>query len=294
MKRSLVWVDRDGATEPVTNDQRAFSWPRLSPDGRRLVVTVVGLSDDIWVLDIGRGVFTRLTYEGRNVSPIWTPDSSRVTYSSLKSPPAGPEICWKLADGSGEEERLFEKDLAQFANSWSPDGKTLAFTDVHDQTGSDIWMLSLEDEPKAEPFLATQFLETHSYFSPDGRWLAYQSNESGRSEIYVRSADGSGPRWQISTDGGRCATWAGKELFYQNGNKMMSVSIQMEPELVASKPTVLFEGNYDRGVIGFRNYDVSADGQRFVMIQKEEEPAPTELIVVLNWFEELKRLVPTR
>jgi Tol biopolymer transport system component len=251
---------------------------------------VVGLSDDIWVLDIDRGVFTRLTHGGRNVSPVWTPDSSRVTYSSVKPQPAGPEIYWKLADGSGEEELLFEKSWAQFATSWSPDGKTLAFFDVHERT--DIWMLSMGDAPKAEPFLETQFVESHACFSPDGRWLAYASYESGRSEIYVRSADGSGPRWQISTDSGVRPTWAGNELFYQVDNKMMSVSIQTEPELIASKPTVLFEGDYDRGTTGFRNYDVSADGRRFVMIQKEEEPAPTEVVVVLHWFQELKRLVP--
>jgi Tol biopolymer transport system component len=293
MKRSLVWVDRNGATEPVTTDQRAFCWPRLSPDGRHLAVTVEGLSDDIWVLHIGRGVFTRLTFGGRNVSPVWTPDSSRVTFSSLKPQPAGPELSWKLADGSGEEEQLLQKDGAQFAHSWSPDGKTLTFANIHDQTGANIWTLSLGDEPKAEPFLVTQFLETHSSFSPDGRWLAYQSNASGQSEIYVRATDGSGSQWQISTDGGRCPTWAGSELFYQIGHKMMSVSIQSEPEFVASKPAVLFEGNYDRGVIAFRNYDVSSDGQRFVMIQRGEEPAPTEIAVVLNWFAELERLVPT-
>jgi hypothetical protein len=173
--------------------------------------------------------------------------------------------------------------------SWSPDGQTLAF---HQATGGhDIWMLPLNGE--ATSFLATSFSELSAVFSPDGRWLAYVSEESGRSEVYVQAYPGPGGKWSISIEGGDEPMWSpnGTELFYRQGNKMMAVSVKTVPTFTAGKPTLLFERKYVTGLKQPSNYDVSLDGQRFLMM-KEEGRGP-QINVVLNWFEELKRLVPT-
>jgi Tol biopolymer transport system component len=184
--------------------------------------------------------------------------------------------------------------------SWSPDGQTLAFTDVLDRvTGTgDIRMLPLEDKQELWAFLDTEFDESGAMFSPNGRWLAYMSNETGRDEVYVQPFSVTGPRGtkQISVSGGTEPLWApdSRELFYRNGDKMMAVAIETEPELSIGTPRLLFEERFSPGPPwARRNYDISPDGKRFLMIKREQDLVPTEIIVVLNWFEELKRLVPT-
>ena len=196
--------------------------------------------------------------------------------------------------------------------SWSPDGQLLAFHEVNPNTQRDIWVLRMSDPSpgsgqapslgsgqvrKAQPFLRTRFDEAGPRFSPDGRWLAYISNESGRYEIYVQPYPGPGGKWQISTEGGNEPVWNpnGRELFYRSGNKMMVVDITTQPGFAAGTPRKLFEGLYDPAPYPLANYDVSRDGQRFLMIKPSEsaEAAPTQINVVLNWFEELKQKVPT-
>jgi Tol biopolymer transport system component len=180
--------------------------------------------------------------------------------------------------------------------SWSPDGQLLAFVEVNPTTGYDIWVLRLSDR-KAQPFLRTPFNESAPRFSPDGRWLAYVSDESGHWEIYVQPYPGPGGKWQISTEGGTEPTWNpnGHELFYRSGDKMMVVEIATQPSFTVGKPRVLFEGRYEPSPATSPNYDVSPDGQRFLMFKTAEasEATPTQINVVLNWFEELKRRVPT-
>jgi Tol biopolymer transport system component len=179
--------------------------------------------------------------------------------------------------------------------SWSPDGQVLAFMETNPITGPDIWMLRLSDR-KPLPFLQTPFNESVPRFSPDGRWLVYISNESGRYEIYVQPYPGPGGKWQISTDGGTEPAWNpnGRELFYRSGDKMMAVDIATQSGFAAGKPRMLFEGRYERSPATSPNYDVSPDGQRFLMLKpsEQEAAAPTQINVVLNWFEELKRRVP--
>jgi Tol biopolymer transport system component len=199
-------------------------------------------------------------------------------------------VFWRAADGAGAEERLTSGENQQAAVSWSPDGKLLAFTDESPTTALDIWILRVEGERKPLPFIRTPFSEEGAAFSPDGRWLAYSSNEPGRTEVYVQPFPGPGGKHLISTEGGGGPRWArnGRELFYSNGNKMMVVDIQTEPTFTAGKPRLLFEGQYG-------GWDVAPDGQRFLMIQSVEPEQPaTQINVVLNWFEELKRKVPTR
>jgi serine/threonine-protein kinase len=290
----LVWVSRNGAEQPLATPARAYLVPRLSPDGRRVAVTITEQESHVWLYDLAREAWTRLTFEGNaNNSPAWTPDGKRFAFSSNKE--GQINIFWQLADGSGGLERLTTSEYLHAPQSWSPDGQLLAFFEVNPTTQRDIWVLRMSDR-KAQPFLRTQFDEAVPQFSPDGRWLAYISNETGRHEIYVQAYPGPGGKWQISTEGGTEPAWNrnGRELFYRSGDKMMAVDITTQPGFAAGTPRMLFEGRYDLAPFPTTNYDVSADGQRFLMVKPSEQvAATTQINVVLNWFEELKRKVPT-
>ena len=285
-----MWVTRSGTEQPLAIPARNYLYPRLSPDGRRVAISIEDQQRDIWLYDFSRETLTRFTFEGGpNDSPAWTPDGKRIAFSS------GPaSMFWQLADGSGGREQLATIDAVP--RSWSPDGQLLAFVSPTVTTKRDIWVLRMSDR-KAEPFLRTPFNETVPAFSPDGRWLAYASDESGRYEIYVRPYPGPGGKWQISTAGGEQPVWNpnGRELFYRSGDKMMAVEIATEPGFAAGKPRVLFEGPYATQST-YPDYDVSPDGQRFLMLKPaaQAEEGPTQINVVLNWFEDLKRLAPTR
>jgi eukaryotic-like serine/threonine-protein kinase len=288
----LVWVNRNGAEQPLAAPAHAYGSHRISPDGRQIAVSIDG---QIWLYDLSRETLTRLTFEGNsNVNPVWTPDGKRIAFQSNKEGPVN--IFWQLADGSGRLERLTTSEYLQAAHSWSPDGQLLAFIEVNPTTKIDIWVLRLSDH-KAQPFLRTPFNEGGPRFSPDGRWLAYVSDESGRAEIYVQPYPGPGGKWQISTEGGREPVWNpnGRELFYRSGDKMMAVDVTTQPSFTAGKPRVLFKGQYVPTVTTPANYDVSPDGQRFLMLKPVEqaEAAATQISVVQNWFEELKQRVPT-
>ena len=291
LNRTLVWVDRQGLATPLIEDRQAYRRPRLSPDGQRVAVAVQSsLNTDIWIYDIGRGTRMRLTVEGGNASPVWTPDGTRVTFSSIRDGPQ--DLYWKPADGSGQAELLLNMNSQNnlVPTSWSPDGESLAF---YDTSGArDIWTLPREGD--ASTFVATAFNERSPMFSPDGRWLAYVSDESGRDEIYVKPYPGPGGKWPISTEGGTEPQWSadGRELFYRLGDKMMVVGVQSEPAFSSGRPQLVFEGPYLTDLFATSNYDISPDGQRFLMI-KEEEGQQDQINVVLNWTEELKRLVPT-
>jgi len=285
-------VDRQGLATPLIEDRQAYRRPRLSPDGQRVAVEVQSApNSDIWIYDIGRGTRMRLTVEGNNQSPVWMPDGTRVTFRSVRDGPQ--DLYWKPADGSGQAELLLNLNSQNslVPSSWSPDGESLAFYEAI--TGANnIWALLREGE--ALPIVATAFNERSPMFSPDGRWLAYVSNESGRDEVYVQPYPGPGGKWPISTEGGTELRWSadGRELFYRLGDKMMVVEVQSEPAFSSGRPQLVFEGPYLTDNFATPNYDISLDGQRFLMIKKEEG-STAQINVVLNWFEELKRLVPT-
>jgi serine/threonine-protein kinase len=291
----LVWVSRNGAEQPLVAPAHAYLQPRLSPDGRRVAVGIVEQESQTWLYDLSRETLTRLTFEGNyNPMPVWTPDGKRIAFESNKE--GVPNLFWQLADGSGGLERLTTSEYIQAPSSWSPDGQLLAFFEVNPTTGVDIWVLRMGDR-KAQPFLRTRFNEAAPRFSPDGRWLAYISDESGRYEIYVQPYPGPGGKWQISTEGGTEPAWNpnGRELFYRSGDKMMAVEITTQLIFAAGTPRKLFEGKYEPAPVPIANYDVSSDGQRFLMLKSSDQElaAPTQINVVLNWFEELKRKVPT-
>jgi Tol biopolymer transport system component len=289
----LVWVTRNGTEQPSAAPAHAYQHPRLSPDGRRLAMTVVEAETEVWLYDLSRETLTRFTFEGTNGNPAWTPDGKRISFYSNKGGPQN--LFWQLADGSGSLERLSNNEHIQAPMSWSPDGQTLAFLDVDPTTGYDIWMLRVGDRT-TQQFLRTSFNEAAPRFSPDGHWLAYISDESGRYEVYVQPYPGPGGKWQISSDGGTEPVWNpnGRELFYRSGDKMMAVDITTQPSFTAGKPRTLFAGPYLPTPLTFPNYDVSSDGQRFLMLKPVEqaEAAPTQIVVVQNWFEELKQKVP--
>jgi len=290
-ERTLILVNRQGAVESLAAPPRAYEDIRLSPDGQRLAVQIEDPSSDVWTYDIPRGTLTRLTFEGTNNAPLWTPDGKRITFESVRE--GGRNVFWKPADGSGMADPLTTGEQRKLPSSWSPDGKLLVYTRT--LLSSDIWVLPVAEEREPEPFLQTPFNEGGAMFSPDGHWLAYTSSESGRVEIYVQPFPGPGGKWQISTAGGNEPLWArnGQELFYRNGEQMMAVDITTQPSFSAGTPYLLFEGQYYfQSGVAPANYDVTPDGQQFIMINTDVEEA-RQINVVLNWFEELKRLVPT-
>jgi eukaryotic-like serine/threonine-protein kinase len=293
-QRRLVWVDRKGVEQALPSSPRAYRYPRISPDGRRVAVTIEESEIDIWVYDLAKDTLTRLTFQGGfNLLGAWTPDSRRIAFQSTKEGPGN--LFWQLADGNGGLERLASSEYVQTPNSWSPDGQLLAFVETNPNTGYDIWVLRMSDR-KAQPFLRTPSAESAPRFSPNGRWMAYVSDESGRFEVYVQPYPGPGGKWQISTEGGTEPVWNrnGRELFYRSGDKMMAVDIGTQAGFSAGKPRMLFEGSYLPTPATAPNYDVSSDGQRFLMLKPTEQTgaAPTQINVVLNWFEELKQKVP--
>jgi serine/threonine-protein kinase len=249
------------------------------------------IEENIWVYDIARDTLTRVTFDaGEERRPVWSPDGTRLAFRKFDP----NSIFWQSADGSGAAERLTTEEHTMRPTSWSPDGKTLAYTSDGPNGQSEIGLLMLDGDRSTRPFLQTPFNVAGAAFSPNGRFVAYNSDESGRNEIYVRSFSGPGGKWQISNDGGVQPVWArdGRALFYRDGDKMMAAPVDTEPAFHAGKPFLLFERNFADSADTIAAYDVTPDGERFVMIQDVVESSPTQIHIVLNWFEELKARVP--
>jgi eukaryotic-like serine/threonine-protein kinase len=315
--RSLVWVTREGREEPINAPPRTYASPRLSPDGTRVALDAFDQDNDIWIWDLGRETLTRLTFDpGADSSPNWAPDGRRIVFGSSRAGSIGSvtNLFWQAADGTGTPERLTTSPNTQAPQSFSPDGKRLVLGEANPKTANDLLLLQIDGTPRREPpstsgnaignihpLIQTTFQETAGEVSPDGRWLTYYSNESGRNEVYVRPFPNvDGGRWQISVGGGTRPAWSrnGRELFYLApgpgvNELMMAVPVQTTPTFSAGNPSKLFEGPWYIGVEG-RTYDVSPDGKRFLLIRdvSAQPSALPTITVVLNWFEELKRLVP--
>jgi len=288
----LTSVDHQGNSKPFAVAAQAYGPISLSPDGQRLAVTVVGKTSDVWVYELTRGTFTRLTTEGWNYRPVWTADGKRIIYQRSNAPNQF-QMVRQLADGSGPAAVLTTSEYPWWPACLSPDGKLLVFQQNDPDTGVDLSIVSLEGDMQPHSWLKTKFNEWGAAFSRDGKWIAYTSDESGQYEIYVRSFSDSGRKQQISNAGGEEVIWSpdGRALFYREGQKWMSVAVETEREFSAAAPQMMFEGPY-LNVPGV-SYDVTPDGQRFIMLEESaKQPPTTQLNVVLNWFEDLKRRVP--
>jgi len=291
----LVWADLSGNVTPIKGQGSSHLQPRLSPDGKRVAVTVgeeLG-ARAVGVLDLGRGSQRRLTFESSNAQPVWSPDGRRIVFSSSRD--GSWNLYWRAADGSDADTLLLAGDNELWAADFSPDGKHLIYWEIDAETARDLWVLRLEGDLEPSPFLVTRYNERAALFSPDGRWIAYVSDESGSDEIYVRPYPGPGGQTTVSTDGGVEPHWAhdGRRLFYRQADRMMAVSVETDPDFSVSKPIVLFEGRFDRGVTGNLSYDLGPLGERFLMLQPLGDRSTASFRVVLNWFEDIRRLSPT-
>jgi len=297
----LVWVDRSGTETLVTQEKREYASPRISPDGKRVLFSMrqTGGSSGVVIYDLEQDSFSRLAVEATAAgSAIWTQDGKWITFRAVMDGPLS--IYRQLTDRSAPPEQLatLPDAVNKQPTSWSPDGRVLILNGgTQNNNAWDIFILNREENEEPQPFITTSGHECCARFSPDGQWLAYVSDERGRNQVYIRPYPGPGDKFLVSEEreGGGEPVWSpdGTELFYRSGNQMMVVSIQTKPSFRAGRPGVLFEGSHraTNRPLGFQYYDISPDGQRFLMIRTDE--APAQINVVLNWFEELKRLVPT-
>ena len=311
-RRTLVLVDHEGRSTPIPATRGPYSHPRFSRDGNRLAVALESENGaDIWIVDVARGARQRLTSGGFNGFPVWTPDASEVTFQAAASPGRFSLFARNLTGGSELQPLMTDQPTGtsgalpagmasllpgtmprpgnanpQIPMSWSADGQHLAFDERKPGAQRDVWVLTRGGDPS--PFVLTAFDEWSPAFSPDGQWLAYVSNESGRNEVYVQPYPGPGGKWPISTDGGTEPAWSpdGKQLFYRRDNQLFAVPVQTKPDFSSGAARALFEGPYDI-VEGARNYDVAPDGKRFVMIRSDNANASQRFHVVSNWFEDL-------
>jgi len=298
--RNLVWVDRLGRETPVGAPLRPYAFPRLSPDGTRVVMTVLEQNPDIWLWDLIHSTQTRVTSDpAADTNPQWMPDGRRVVFCSNRGGPLN--LFSQVADSTGSADRLGDSPNGQLASDVSPDGRYVVFTELSATTGADVMAMRLDGTHQIVPLVRTPFSERNGTVSPDGRWLAYEADDSGPLQIYVRPfPDVNNGHWQVSANGGTQPLWArnGKELFYvAPDGALMRVSVADGWPGTAGAPTKVLEPRYVMSVAGNfpRNYDIAADGQRFLMLKAGDDANRAPQIVVVQHFdEELKRLLPTK
>jgi Tol biopolymer transport system component/predicted Ser/Thr protein kinase len=284
------WYDRTGKEiAPAMSEPLLARGFRLSPDDSRLAASVFDLAGgnmDIWVIDLKRGARSRLTFEPTvETSPVWSPDGARIAYSSDRK---GQPLIVKSSSGTGGEEILFQSDDAKNPTSWSRDGRFLLFNRTATKTKTDVWVLPLFGDRKPFPLVQSEFIDRNGQFFPDGRWVAYVSDESGRLEIYVVPFPGPGGKWQVSTGGGASPHWSadGRELFYVSPDReLMTVEVKSGSDFEVSSPKLLFSLS---SLTAQTAFEVSADGRRFLQgIPREAAGPPVTL--VLNWTSEIDK-----
>jgi serine/threonine-protein kinase len=297
--RTLVWVDRNGNAEPVPLGPKSYLHPRLSPDDRRLAIEVEGASHDLYVYDFDRGVLANITTDGVSHWPVWSPDGTQLSY---RSGPMSHMTLWHVpADRSRAPQQVPATGVSQSAESWSPDGRTILYTAAGPGVSPSIMAAHLDGKHEAEVVDKQKGAEGSPKFAPDGRWLAYCSNESGKPQVYVQAFPGPGPKIQVSNEGGTDPVWkrTGGELYYRNGDSMIAVAVSTAPMFKAGRPQELWKGHYSHGMstscgppgATSSNYDVSADGRRFLMVKDEDQDraASKQIVAVLGRVGELSR-----
>lgn len=286
----VCWVDKKGVITMISDLPGQYVQPRISPDGKKLVLRKIGTHCQLWVYDIERGTLSLLTMEGDNHDPLWTPDSRHLVF--FRAEYGITSIFWQRADGSGGAQLLAKSTgFNPRLSSLTGENPQLLFNEDNPNTGSDVLMLSFNKNIRISPILQERSNETGASLSPNGRWLTYTSDESGQEDVYLRPFPGSGPKILVSKGGGTNGKWApdGKSIYYRVKNKMMRVPVTYAPEFSIGAPEELFEGDFYFG--GILNYDISPDGDRFVMIyDKLDNTSAQNYRIVLNWFDELKRL----
>jgi serine/threonine-protein kinase len=308
---TLQWMDSSGKPRPLRPVAGDYGFPRFSPDGRRLALNLRERGQsDIYVYDWEHDTLSRLTFDpAEDIGPVWTPDGRRIAFASRRADKGTPNLYWQRSDGTGEAQRLTESKQFQRPASWHPSGRFLALTEYSLETSSyDVMILEVEGSEasgwkpgKPAAFLSTPAEEYNSEFSPDGRWLGYQSDEAGRLEVYVRPFPGPGGRWQVSTEGGWGPAWSRTrpEIFYQAPDRrIMVVPYTVEGDSFRpQKPRPWSEGRFAVRTDG-RSFDLHPDGQRFVGILRPPQ-APSEahqdkVVFVLNFFDYLRRVSPPK
>jgi serine/threonine-protein kinase len=290
---NLAWASADGSFQPVdVGQQNQLQQVARSPDGRQAAVTAsLGPSSDIWIVDLERSTWSRLTFAGNNWDPAWSPDGLRIAFASVRD---GKHYrpYWKAADGSSDDELLWDSPETAFPSSFSPDGKLLAVEVRSADSASDIWIVPLDGSGEPYPFLRTPRIEWHATFSPDGRWLAYSSSDTGRNEIYVRPFPGPGGRWQISTDGGNEPRWFpdGKSIYFRYERGLYRVEIDTSGTFRAGMPQLVLSEAYNSPFNHM--FDLTADGSRFLLMRPAGDGGgENQIVVTLNWAREFRRLM---
>ena len=290
LKRTLVWVDRRRTETALPVPHRGYGHPALLPDERSLIIELDDAVHNLWQVDLTTGALTRLTDDTGNHRPVASPDGKFVAFSSDRTKPRS--LFRQLTDGSGEPQRLTTSTTDQNVTSWSHDGRWLAFDQTGPTTQGDIWLLPLDGERTPRPFLQTRYAERSAVFSPDGQWIAYASDESGRSEVMIRAFSDAGPRKQVSIAGGQTPAFSsdGKTLYYRMNNQIWAAAISTDSTLTIGAPTVAFELPGVPGLSGLPNYVVNRSGDRVLAVKYLGDAGrPHDLQVVINWFDVLRR-----
>ncbi|HEY7370342.1 MAG TPA: hypothetical protein VIA29_10675, partial [Thermoanaerobaculia bacterium] len=289
----LLWMNRAGQELGLEGDAGEINNPSLSKSGDRLAFSQVDARTgnvDVWIRDLTRGVTSRFTFgAGNEVGPLWSPDGTRVVFSSDGD--GNFDLFEKSASGSGEEKLLLGDDVFKFASDWSKDGRYLVYARQDPKTGWDVWVLPTFGDRKPIALVQSAFADLNATLSPDGRYLLYQSNESGRNEIYVQSFPVGAGKWQVSSAGGVDASWRadGREIFYRAlDQKIMAVAIGGGGEFQAGIPKALFTGQFRTGT-SRNKYVATSDGQRFLLIAPLGRESMTPTTIVVNWFAGLDR-----
>jgi serine/threonine protein kinase len=282
----LGWADRSGRVSSLSAERRIYEESgRLSPDGKQLIIPIGRFPRyDLWRYEEERGSWTRMTSEATNIAPVWSPDGKQIVFTSNRNGAANLFVM--PVDGSAPPKQITTGAGGQVAHSWSPDGQAIAFGEMTPTSRAGISLMSVATW-KSKPLLLTPFNEDEAVFSPDGRWLAFRSDESGRFEIYVQRYPSGGRKWQISRDGGMEPRWRadGREIFWFKGRRVMAADVRSNEEFIAGRPRMLFESAAGVMPAG----DVTPDGQRFLMVRRQERELPDRINVVLGLFGESVR-----
>jgi serine/threonine-protein kinase len=281
-KREVVKVMTDGSMTPLPIEHRFFRNLNVSHNTRQVAVTILdGPRSDVWVGEIDRAPLRRLTFEGFNIEPVWSKDGRWIALASTRS--GAINIYIKAADGTGDARRFVESQLHQYPDSWAPDGESLLFTEYRTETGFDLWSVDVNEDgspnSKPRPFMNTPANELDADFSPDGRWVTYSSNETGRWEVYIRPFPGDGGKWQVSSDGGGASFWSadGRELYYQNGDALLRVPLELEPDVRIGSPEMIVKRD------DIARIESHSDPGKLIAIREVEGSISTQSIhVVMN------------